>query len=145
MLLSKPSVLISLFFAAGLFVPWMQDVTGAPSGFRTLHKAPVFLDAPHALPSSPATPTVHKRGSAARLVGATTLAWSPNQERDVAGYRVYYGTASRTYGPPITIGNVTAYTLGNLAVGATYYFAVTAYDTAGYESGFSNEVHQIIR
>ncbi|NWG13123.1 MAG: fibronectin type III domain-containing protein [Acidobacteria bacterium] len=67
------------------------------------------------------------------------LAWDPNTETDLAGYKVYYGTASRTYGPPVTIGLQTTYTVTNLPPG-TYYFAVTAYNTAGLESGFSNEV-----
>ncbi|MEI9476673.1 MAG: fibronectin type III domain-containing protein [Deltaproteobacteria bacterium] len=69
------------------------------------------------------------------------LAWNPNSESDLAGYGVYYGTASRTYGAPINVGNVTSYTLTGLTPGVRYYFAVTAYDTGYNESGFSNEVY----
>jgi hypothetical protein len=68
-----------------------------------------------------------------------TLAWDANSETDLAGYKVYYGTASRTYGTPIIIGTQTTYTVTGLAPG-TYYFAVTAYNTSSLESGFSNEV-----
>jgi hypothetical protein len=68
------------------------------------------------------------------------LAWDPNTEPDLSGYRVYYGTAPRSYGTPINVGNVTTYTLGGLTSGQTYFIAVTAYDSSGYESGFSNEV-----
>jgi len=69
-----------------------------------------------------------------------TLQWDRNTEPDIAGYKVYYGTASRVYGVPIVLaGNVTTYTVTGLTSG-TYYFAVTAYNTAGLESGFSNEV-----
>ena len=38
------------------------------------------------------------------------------------------------------VGNKTTSTLANLQEGSTYYFAVTAYDTAHIESAYSNEV-----
>jgi membrane-bound inhibitor of C-type lysozyme len=69
------------------------------------------------------------------------VSWQANSEADLAGYRVYYGTASKTYtASPINVGKTTQYTVNNLTSGTTYYFAVTAYDTAGNESGFSSEV-----
>ncbi len=68
------------------------------------------------------------------------LAWDPNTEPDMAGYRVYYGTASRTYGTPIDVGNVTTYTLNGLSQRVVYYITVTAYNMANYESAYSNEV-----
>jgi len=68
------------------------------------------------------------------------LAWDPNTEPDLAGYKVYYGTATRTYTTSINVGNVTNYTL-TLTQGQIYYIAVTAYDTSNNESGYSNEVH----
>ena len=72
--------------------------------------------------------------------GGVTLTWDANTEGDLAGYRVYAGTVSGVYGPPIDVGNVTNYTVTNLSEGQTYFFAVTAYDTSGNESGFSSEV-----
>lgn len=72
------------------------------------------------------------------------LSWDPNTESDLAGYKVYAGTSSRSYGPPIDVGNVTSFKVINLAKGQTYYFAVTAYNTSGAESGFSNEVSKTI-
>jgi NADH:ubiquinone oxidoreductase subunit F (NADH-binding) len=54
------------------------------------------------------------------------------------------GTASGVYGAPITVGNVTSYSVANLAIGSTYYFAVTDYNTSGIESVFSNEVSKSI-
>jgi len=68
------------------------------------------------------------------------LTWDPNTENDIAGYKIYVGPSSQNYHPPIDVGNVTTWTLTGLAEGATYYFAVTAYNTSGAESGFSNEV-----
>jgi fibronectin type 3 domain-containing protein len=58
----------------------------------------------------------------------------------VTGYRVYYGTTSRTYGSGLNASSMTTYIVPNLTVGRTYYFAVTAYDAAGNESDFSGEV-----
>ena len=69
-----------------------------------------------------------------------TLAWDPNTESDLAGYRVHYGTASNSYSVHIDVHNVTTYTVTGLTDGQTYYLAVTAYDTAGNESGYSNSV-----
>ena len=68
------------------------------------------------------------------------LAWNPNTEPDLAGYRIYYGTASREYVDSIDVGNTTTYGLDGLLEGVTYYIALTAYDTTGNESGFSDEV-----
>jgi hypothetical protein len=68
---------------------------------------------------------------------SATLMWSPNGETDLAGYKVYIGNAPGAYGPPITIGKQTSYTVGNLQLGNTYYFALSAYDTSGNESALS--------
>jgi hypothetical protein len=55
-------------------------------------------------------------------------------------------TASGAYGAPIATlqGNVTGYTSSGLAVGTTHFFVVTAYDQAGNESSYSNEVSKSI-
>jgi hypothetical protein len=73
-----------------------------------------------------------------------TVAWDPNTEADLKGYRVYYGTASRVYGTPFDVGKATSYTLVNLAPGQKYFIAVAAYNTANKESAFSNEVNATI-
>jgi hypothetical protein len=73
-----------------------------------------------------------------------TLAWDPNTESDIAGYKLYYGNASESYSQVIDVANTTLYTVNNLTNGNTYYFAVTAYDTSGYESEHSNEVSKTI-
>lgn len=76
--------------------------------------------------------------------GTATLTWNPNKEGNLAGYRVYVGLASGAYGPPIDVGNVTTYQVTNLALGQTYFFAITAYNRSGHESGFSNEASKSI-
>ena len=66
--------------------------------------------------------------------------WNPNTEEDLAGYRLYVGTASGQYGEPVDVGNVTGHVMEITPQhGATYYFALTAYDTSGNESGYSAE------
>ncbi|MGH7206021.1 MAG: BACON domain-containing protein [Nitrospiraceae bacterium] len=76
--------------------------------------------------------------------GTATLTWNSNAEPDLAGYRIYVGLASGTYGLPINVGNVTTYQVTNLALGQTYFFTLTAVDTSNNESGFSNEVSRSI-
>ena len=76
------------------------------------------------------------------VAGDAILTWDANTDA-VAGYKVYYGTVSHTYGTPIDVGNQTTYTVTGLTP-ATYYFAVTAYNSARTESGFSNEVSKTI-
>jgi fibronectin type 3 domain-containing protein len=72
--------------------------------------------------------------------GEVNLAWDPNTEPDVAGYRVYYGLESRNYDSVLEIGNGTSCVVTGLEQGRTYYFAATAVNTADIESDFSNEV-----
>ena len=72
--------------------------------------------------------------------GSLALAWDPVNDPRVAGYKVHYGTSSGNYTAQMDAGNVTTSTVPNLVDGATYYFAVTAYDGSLVQSGFSNEV-----
>jgi hypothetical protein len=79
------------------------------------------------------------------LAAQIKIAWDANTELDLAGYKVYYVTASGYYGgfgTPIDVGNVTTYTITGLTQGQTFYIAVTAYDNAipANESGYSYEV-----
>ncbi len=79
------------------------------------------------------------------------LAWDPNTETDLAGYKIYFGTTKggpyNAQGSPIVIAKtaqgfvVTSpeWKVPNLASG-TWYFVATAYDAEGLESGYSNEV-----
>jgi hypothetical protein len=69
-----------------------------------------------------------------------TLAWDGSPSPEVTGYRVYHGTTSGNYSNSVVVGSVTTNTVSGLASGVTYYFAVTAYDTNGVESVFSNEI-----
>jgi len=72
-----------------------------------------------------------------------TFLWDANTEADLAGYRFYHGGSPGVYDDFIDVGNVTTYTV-SIEEDCNCYFAVTAYDTAGNESGFSNEVMDIV-
>jgi hypothetical protein len=69
-----------------------------------------------------------------------TLAWDPNPEANLKGYKVYYGSASGNYSIMVDVGNWTSLTISGLEAGKTYYFAATAYGPAGEESGMSGEL-----
>ena len=69
-----------------------------------------------------------------------TLAWDPNPEPDLAGYKLYYGTESTEYGQGVDINKNESVTISGLELSKRYYFAVTAYDLQGNESDFSDEI-----
>jgi hypothetical protein len=73
------------------------------------------------------------------LITDVTLVWDPNREPDIAGYNVYYGRTSGTYIGFVTVSRATA--VIGIKGTRTVYFAVTAFNTNGDESDFSDEVH----
>jgi hypothetical protein len=73
------------------------------------------------------------------------LAWDPNTEPDISGYKVHHGTVSRFHSPDgryqVSSGliDTTTYPL-DLQAGFTYYIAVTAVDSSNNESDYSVEL-----
>ena len=80
--------------------------------------------------------------AAAAVAGfnSASLAWDSSPSSGVAGYRVYMGTSSGNYSSSVLAANATATSIQGLVTGATYFFAVKAFDANGVESAFSNEV-----
>jgi hypothetical protein len=78
--------------------------------------------------------------SSQAFAAQVTLAWDPNTESDLAGYRIHYGTVNGSYATHIDVHKVTSYTVTGLSEGQTYHFAATAYDSAGNESAYSSPV-----
>ncbi len=71
---------------------------------------------------------------------SVTLSWDePADSDDVNGYKIHYGSTSGDYINTKDIGYVTNYTLSYLQ-GETICFALTAYNSLGNESNYSNEV-----
>ncbi len=100
---------------------------------------PPSLPPPSTPPSNPpSTPPAPSPST-----GSLTLRWAANGEPDLAGYKIYVGTASGMYsfpGSAFVVGKVTSYTITNLPMGQTYFLAISAYDRAGNESVLSAEV-----
>ncbi|MCK4824003.1 fibronectin type III domain-containing protein [bacterium] len=81
---------------------------------------------------------------------SVTLTWNRNQEPDIAGYKIFYGTRSRQYTNSITVYDSAnqplqrKYTVAGLSEGTTYYLALKTFDQAGQESVYSGETSQNI-
>ena len=85
-------------------------------------------------------------------LGSVTLEWLPPQSNtdgssasDLAGYVIYWGTEPGNYDQQLRIDNVglTAYVVDGLRP-ATYFFTATAFNEAGIESEYSNEVERMV-
>jgi hypothetical protein len=77
-----------------------------------------------------------------------SLAWTPPTQNDdgstltdLSGYKIHYGTASKSYSQSLPVENagLTRYDIDTLPKG-TIYIAMTAVNAAGAESDFSSEV-----
>jgi hypothetical protein len=80
--------------------------------------------------------------------GAVTLNWTAPTENtdgtpltDLSGYDIHYGTKSGDYTQSVSVSNagIATYVVDNLTPG-TYYFSVSAVNSAGTESPLSSEV-----
>jgi fibronectin type 3 domain-containing protein len=90
----------------------------------------------------PAAPTGLAATSSPTSVGLT---WQANGEADLAGYRVFRGTAQPvvTTGTPLsgaTLLTTASYTDTAVTPGTTYYYVVTAVDASGNQSAASTAV-----
>jgi hypothetical protein len=74
------------------------------------------------------------------LLSQITVKWDSNSETDLAGYILYIGEQAGNYTGFVDVGRSTEKTWNSLEQGKTYYFAVTAYDYSGNESGYSEEI-----
>lgn len=75
---------------------------------------------------------------------SVTLAWDANTEPDLAGYKIYWGFKSREYPNVVDVGNVTEHTITTIPAWVLVFYAATAYDTDGNESGYSEEINHVV-
>ncbi len=81
-----------------------------------------------------------------RKKAAVLLYWNGNLELDLAGYNVYRSTISgSSYQKINSLISEPEYIDKQIVKGETYYYVVTAVNTSGRESGYSNEVKVIVR
>jgi hypothetical protein len=109
----------------------MRLETHFPVNRRCQALALAFVSALVALPA-----VVNAAGEPAPSV---SLAWNPNPEPDVAGYKVHFGTQSGVYSDVIDVRGATSIALPQMLMGSTYYLAVSAYNAAGQEGPRSSE------
>lgn len=104
---------------------------------------PTIIEAKKVSKPKPKVATLQQQKSL-RLQSTTsttvTLEWLANSD-SVTGYRLYKGIESRSYTENMNVGNVLTGTFSNLSPDTTYYFAVSAYNSSGMESTYSNEVN----
>ncbi len=81
--------------------------------------------------------------------GKVWVDWNDNGESDLVGYNVYRSTTSGSgYGKlngslPVDHLTISEYLDASVTNGTTYYYAVTAVDSSGNESGYSSEAGDI--
>ncbi len=152
--------------AAGTYSAVVYIVESGPNNFANTLRIPVTFtvaagQTASSAPTTPTQPTVaspppppsptpvsvtptptSSASSTAPKTANATLSWNANTESDLAGYRIYVGTRSGSYGVvgPFEVTNGTSFTVPNLPLGATYFFAVSAFDKSGNESAKSSEV-----
>src|SRR5262245_53481999 len=71
------------------------------------------------------------------------LAWDPSPDSSVAGYNIYRSQQSGVYSTPVNGSNIvttTSFADSGVHSGITYYYVVTAVNTSGVQSGYSNEI-----
>ena len=132
---------IDLPYDLDAFVASTQEADTPVSGEQVVTAGPEEAgDTPAGTPAATPVETPIAEAPAPAAAAGITLAWDANPEATVVGYRLYRGMESGLYSEFVDVGNLIEYRVEDLEMGTTYYFAVTAYDTRGVESDYSDEV-----
>jgi Putative Ig domain len=122
-------------------------LTGTPAAGDVGASQPIEIAATDgvAVTSLPQFTITVGAGSASKSV---SLAWTPPTQNsdgsslvDLKGYKIHYGTESQNYTSSVSVENagLTRYVIESVPAGKLY-IAMTAYNAAGAESPFSQEV-----
>jgi len=115
-------------------------VTASTTGYRSRSgTATVTITAPTTAPAPTPTPTPTQH--------IVDLSWNLSTSPNITGYNVYRGTSYAGPYSKINSGGLVAsslYTDSNVSSGYTYYYVVTAVDSSGAESGYSNKTQAVV-
>jgi len=115
-------------------------VTASTTGYRSRSgTATVTITAPTTAPAPTPTPTPTQH--------IVDLSWNLSTSPNITGYNVYRGTSYAGPYSKINSGGLVAsslYTDSNVSSGYTYYYVVTAVDSSGAESGYSNQTQAVV-
>lgn len=114
--LTSRSVRPALYLKSGILISSSKEVVGEES-----------VSVPPATPSN----LILESATSNSIV----LSWQANSEEDLAGYRIYRGDSQIS-----ELGKVTTYSDNSVLPGTTYTYKITAFNTDGLESDFSNPV-----
>jgi hypothetical protein len=113
------------------FVPQVSGTTTASLSFSSNAGSPPVLT----LSGNGVAPVQH----------SASLSWTSSKTTGVVGYNVYRGTVSGgPYAQVGSLGSGLTYMDTGVSAGQTYYYVVTAVDSTGTESVFSNQAQAVV-
>jgi hypothetical protein len=132
-----------------------DSVTGALSGTPSVGDAGLYSSLSIAVSDGELNNTLGPFSIevVASATGSALLSWlAPTENtdgsplQDLAGYIVYWGTAPGDYTSSEVLSNpgISSLVVDNLLPGQTYFFTMTAYNSDGLESDFSNQASKSI-
>lgn len=120
-------------------------LSGAPTSTNVGSYAGITISVSDGKASTSLPPFTLTVISAPVTTGSANLTWTRptlnndgSSLTDLYSYKIYYGTSSSALNNSVVVsGDVTSYTIGNLATG-TWYFAISSINTASVEGSRSN-------
>jgi hypothetical protein len=141
----------------GESIPGITPAVGINPGTDTPEPTPFAPSptpvAPSPTPVEPSPTPIAPTPTPTPTNGVATLNWLPPIENidgstldDLAGYKIYYGASPDSFPNVISISNpgLSSFVIDNLPTNITYYFTITALNSRGIESRFSNIVSKNI-